>query len=309
MMVLKLRRLGGKLTALLFAVTAIALSSCIHHRGAAIVAYTEQKRLLVRGDCPQSSDTCSPFKPVDAGEYASEQYDHYRESGFVTLRPDMRLRVVAPIMRHGSSASPVVTDVAPVDVKSSADLLGYETAVYSLIPGPAADLSVELDDMSVKPVAQTSPDALERRDLLEALPKNVCLRLYFQLRHSMKDHTTVLLMAKTQGELNEASGKFEENPDDFCAAPHNDAHCLAFPKFTAVTSEVKVYVQKRPVYVPISATVREAVLAYGDADPQTVAPRLKVGRSWNSHLVPVRFDAKSSAILSLPVVAGDRITW
>lgn len=309
MMVLKPRRLTGRVTALLFAGTAIVLSSCIHHSRGAIVAYTEQKKLLVRGDCPQNSDTCSPFKPLEAIEYASEQYDHYRESGFVTLRPDMRLRVVAPIMRNGSSASPLVADSAAIDVKSSAGLLGYETATYSLIPGPAGDLSVQLDDMTVKPLAQTSPDALERRDLLEALPKNVCLRLYFQLRRSMKDHTTVLLMAKTQGGLNEASGEFEENPDEFCATPHNDAHCLAFPKFTAVTAEVKVYVRKHAVYVPISATVREAVLAYGDADPQTVAPRLKVERSWNSHLVPVRFEEKSSAILSLPVIAGDRITW
>jgi hypothetical protein len=309
MMVLKPRFIARKSAALPLAGAAIVLFSCIHHSGAAIAAYTEQKKLLVRGDCPQSSDTCSPFKPMDAGEYASAQYDHYRESGFVTLRPDMRLRVVAPIMRNGGSASPVVTDSSSIDVKSSSDLLGYETATYNLIPGPAGELSVELDDMTVKPVGQTSADALERRDLLEALPKNVCLRLYFQLRHSMKDHTTVLLLAKTQGELNEASGEFEENPDDFCATPHNDAHCLAFPKFTAVTAEVKVWVRKRAVYVPISATIREAVLASGEADPQTVAPDLKLKRRWSSRLVPVRFDEKSSAILSLPVVADDRITW
>jgi len=309
MMVLKPRFIVRKSAAFSLVGAAITLFSCIHHSGAAIVAYSEQTKLLVRGDCPQSSDTCSPFKPMEAGEYASGQYDHYRESGFVTLRPDMRLRVVAPIMRTGGSASPVVTDDSSIDVKSNSDLLGYETASYNLIPGPAGELSVELDDMTVKSVGQTSADALERRDLLEALPKNVCLRLYFQLRHSMKDHTTVMLLAKTQGALNEASGEFEENPDDFCATPHNDAHCLAFPKFTAVTAEVKVWVRKRAVYVPISATIREAVLASGEADPQTVAPDLKLKRRWNSRLVPVRFDEKSSAILSLPVVAGDRITW
>jgi hypothetical protein len=282
-----------------------------------MVAFTDQKKLMVRGDCPQSSDTCSPIKPMPADESASEQYDHYRESGFVTLRPDMRLRVVTPMVRQGGSATPLVADASPagdsgassIDLKSSGNLLGYETATYNLAPGPGGDLSVQLDDMSVKPVAAAKPETLERRDLLEALPKGVCLRLYFQLRHSMKDHTTVLLMAKTQGRLNEASGEFEENPDAFCAAPHNDAHCLVFPKFTAVTAEVKVRVRKRDVYVPISATIRDAILAYGEVDPESVAPHVQLDRPWNSRLVPVHFEKESSAVLSLPVVAGDRITW
>jgi hypothetical protein len=309
--------LPGALGAFLLAAAMIILCSCVHRGGAAIAAYTEQKKLLVRGDCPQSSDTCSPFKPIEADQYASEQYDHYRESGFVTLRPDMRLRVVAPIVREGGSAAPLVADASPngdsgtasITLKSSGNLLGYETAIYSLIPGRAGELSVQLDDMSVKPVAAAGTGALERRDLLEALPKNVCLRLYFQLRHSMKDHSAVLLMAKTLGGLNEASGEFEENPDAFCATPHNDAHCLAFPKFTAVTAEVKVHVRKRDVYVPISANLREAILAYGDVDPQAISPHVKLERLWNARVVPVHFDKKSVAILSLPVVAGDRITW
>jgi hypothetical protein len=317
MILLKPRRMARKVPALSLLLAAGALSGCLHRRGPVMVAYTEQKRLMLRGDCPSNSDTCSPLKPLEAAEYSSGQYDHFRESGFVTLRPDMRLRVVAPIMREGASSTPVVADGspangtsgAPIELKSSSDLLGYETASYRLAPGSGGALSVALEDMSVKAVGQTTPDTLERRDLLEALPENVCLRLYFQLRHSMKDHTTVLLMAKTQGLLNEASGEFEENPDQFCSTPHNDAHCLAFPKFTAVTAEVEVYVRKRAVYVPISATVREAIAAQGDADPQAVARHVKVERRWNLRLVPVHAEENSSALLNLPIVAGDRITW
>src|SRR5689334_1850200 len=95
------RRSARKLAALSLAGADVVLFSCIDRRGPTIVAYTEQKKLIVRGDCPQSSDTCSPLKPVEDGQHASEQYDHYRQSGFVTLRPDMRLRVVAPVMRRG----------------------------------------------------------------------------------------------------------------------------------------------------------------------------------------------------------------
>ena len=125
----------------------------------------------------------------------------------------------------------------------------------------------------------------------------------------MKDHTTVLLFAKTEAILNEASGAFEEDPGGFCAAPHNDAHCLAFPQSTTVTPEVKVRVHKRDIFVPISATVRDAIAAYGDVDPEHVAPHVKLERLWAASLVPVRFEHKNTAILSLPVVTGDRITW
>lgn len=315
MKVLKTRRITSGLPALLLGGATLVPLSCIHRGRPVMVAYTDEKRLVLRGDCPQSSDTCSPMKPIEASEYASEQYDHYRESGFVTLRADMRLRVIAPIMRQGSSQEPVSqTDGGaaagqPLTVKSSPDLLGYETATYNLVAEDSGSLSVELDKIAVKPVANSNPDALARRDWMEGVPKHAFLRLYFQLRRSMKDHTTVLLLADTQGHLNEASGEFEENPEQFCSEPHNDAHCLAFPKFTAVTAEVKLYLRKRPVYVPVSATVREALTAYGDVDPNAIAPHLRVRRLWSSRLVPVRFDKDSSAILALPVVAGDRISW
>jgi hypothetical protein len=316
MKVFKSCRLTSGLGALLLVSAGLVSVSCLHHHGRAVmVAYTDQKRLVLRGDCPQSSDTCSPMAPTEAAEYASEQYDHYRESGFVTLQPEMRLRVVAPIIREGSSQPPVTQTAGatvssePLTVKSNPDLLGYETALYNLIPERSGSLSVELEKISVKPVANVNPEVLTRRDWMEGMPKHVFLRLYFQLHHSMKDHVAVLLLADTQGRLNEASGEFEENPDLFCSEPHNDAHCLAFPNFTAVTAELKVYVRKRAVYVPLSATVGEALTAYGDVDPNAVASHLRLARVWNSRLVPLRFDKRSSAILSLPLVTGDRINW
>ena len=316
MIVFKRRFLAGPF-AVSLAVAVLTLSSCIHHGRRAIVAYIEQDKLLVRGECPQNSDTCLPFKPIEADRYASERYDHYRESGFVTLRSDMRIRVIAPIVRRGGSAAPLVADASPIeesgtpsiDVKASRDLLGYETAIYNLVPGSGGALSVELENMAVKPVAGTASGALERRDLLEGLPKDVWMRLYFQLRRSMRDHSAVLLFAKNEAQLNEASGAFEEDPEAFCAAPHNDAHCLAFPQSTGVTPEVKVHVRKRDVYVPISATVRDAIVAYGEADPRQVAPHLKLQRLWDGCPVPMRFEKKAPVILSLPVVTGDRIGW
>lgn len=268
-------RLGAGSCTVSVALAAMLLGSCIHHAHPAIVAYTEQEKLFVRGECPPSTETCLPFKGIEADRYASQQYDHYRESGFVTLRPDMRLRIVANRDRPGS-----------------------ETAVYNLVAaGNDGTLCLEPDG---------APD---RKHFLEGVPDNVWLRLYFQLRRSMKDHSDVLLFAKTEARLNEASGAFEEDPDGFCAAPHDDAHCVAFARSTAVTVEVKVRVRKRDIYVPISATVRDALAAYGNVDPQHVAPHLKLERLWAANLVPMRIEAKTPEILSLPVVAGDRITW
>jgi hypothetical protein len=124
----------------------------------------------------------------------------------------------------------------------------------------------------------------------------------------MKDHDSVLLASVSEGKLNEASGKFEEKPDEFCAAPDPGTKCIAFPKFTAVNAELRVYVRKREVYLPLSATVADALKAAEVEDPKSVADKLKITRVWDSQRVPVKFGNPEMA-LRLPVVGNDRIKY
>jgi hypothetical protein len=227
----------------------------------------------------------------------------------------MQLRIVAPVLSRAGAEPTTASDgvakqapAAQLSVQASADLTGYETALYSVHQAANSGVLLKLDGISVQPIGKHNETDLSRKDYLSSVTKTLFLRLYFQLRHAPADHPQVLLVGDSQGELNEASGEFEQAPDTYCAARHAHARCIVFPPSTAVNAEILVYVRKRPVHVPLSGTLSDALVAAGISDPQTVVGKLKIERIWNSHPVNVSFDRDSNSILKLSLIGGDRIT-
>ncbi len=310
----------GKRTALsaLTGLAAIfATAGCLHrgHGQEQMVAFTEQKKLLIRGDCRTRSKGCWPLKPTDAAEYSSDHYDDYKQSGFLTLKPNMQLRIIAPITSVEGAEAPTGSDGAAaqapgaqISVQAPGDLSGYETAVYSVRQAANGAVVLRLAGITLQPIGKHNETDLTRTDYLASVTKALFLRLYFQLRHSPADHPQVLLVGDSQGELNEASGEFEQAPDAYCAARHAHSRCIVFPRFTAANVEILVFVRRKPVHVSLSATVSDALVAAGISDPKTVVGKLKIKRIWNSHAVNLRFDRESTSILDLTLIGGDRIS-
>jgi hypothetical protein len=291
----------------------LVTGGCFPHRGAQLVAFTDAGKLMVRGDCRTRTKGCTPLKPTEADLYASERYDEYKESGFVTLKPHMQLRIVAPVMRAGSVAAPVASDGGAaqgnnITLRAGSDLAGYETAVYSVIESKNGSVAIRLNDITMQPIGKHSDEDLRHTDYLSSVAKPAFVRLYFQLRHAPASHPQVLLIGDSQGELNEASGQFEPAPDAYCAAAHPHARCLVFPRFTAVNVEIRVFVRKRAVHVPLSATVSDALVAAGIADPKSKLKKLKVKRIWDGHPVPLTYDRERTPILGLTLAGDDRIS-
>ncbi|HXE13717.1 MAG TPA: hypothetical protein VN633_16445 [Bryobacteraceae bacterium] len=297
------------------AASAVGTTGCLHRRGAEMVAFTGPRGLMVRGDCHTRSKGCVPLKPVEADIYASEQYDMYKESGFITLKPNMQLRIVAPIRKDGSSDAPISTasstgQSGTITEHAPKNLIGYETAVYTVVGRRGSvegSVSLRLDGISIQPIGKHSEAGMVQTDYLATVNKPRFLRLYFQLRHAPANHAQVLLVGDSQGELNEASGEFEQDPDAYCAAEHPHARCVVFPPQVAVNAEILVYVHKKPVHVPLAATVSDALIAAGVKDPKSVVDDLTIERVWDSHTVDVNFKREGAAILSLPLTGGDRI--
>ena len=298
----------------------IGLAGCapkVRLRSPRLMLLARGNQVLLKGMCRPHSKSCTPLEPTDTGQYADKRYSNYRQSGFVNLDPTMRLRIVAPVMRPGSTEAVTSNTIAadagrgsPITAYVSKDVLGYETATYSLEPGSQESVSVGLDSIQLRPAGSAKLQELPRTDYLKDIPESAYLRLYFQLRHSDGDHPIVLLQARTQGQLNEASGAFEEAPGKFCAAPEPaSVRCITFPKFAAVNAEIEVTVNKKLVYVPLGSTVADALSAYGVDDPKQVSQSLKITRVWQLSRVPVKFDRDSTIALQLAVVGGDRITW
>lgn len=280
-----------------------------------MVAFNGQTGLMIRGDCRTRSKGCVPLKPTDAETYASEQYDMYKQSGFITLKPQMQLRIVAPIRKDGSKDEPVAMASSAgqgeaITARAPKSLIGYQTAIYTVVGRRGSvdgSVSLRLDGISIQPIGKHSEAGIVQTDYLASVDKPRFLRLYFQLRHAPADHSQVLLAGDSQGELNEASGQFEQNPDAYCAAQHPRARCIIFPPQVAVNAEILVYVHKKPVHVPLSATVSDALIAAGVKNPKAIANRLTIERVWDSHTVDVNFNPDTTTILNLPLTGGDRI--
>lgn len=255
-------------------------------RGPRLMLLTQGGRPALKGMCPPHSKSCTPLEPVDPGLYVDRRYDNYRQSGFVNLDPDMRLRIEAPI--EGTKAA--------------------ETATYRLQPANEQSLSITLDSIQIS--GQASGEQPPRTDYLKQVPDNVYLRLYFQLRHPLPGQNAVLLQAPSQGKLNEAAGAFEEAPEKYCATPEQPGvRCILFPKGTALKAEIKVKVKKKMLFVSLGGTVADALAAYGADDPAALSHRLHLTRIWQMRRVPVKFDRDSTAILGFPLIGGDRIGW
>jgi hypothetical protein len=303
------------ISALMGLVAMFATVACLHHGREEMVAFTQQNKLLIQGNCRTRSRGCWPLKPTDAAEYSADHYDEYKQSGFVTLKPNMQLRIVAPVSRATSAEPQTASDgvsrqgpASQISLPPARGLSGYETAVYSVRQAANGAVLLKLEGISLQPIGKSNAGDLIRTDYLSSVTKALYLRLYFQLRHAPADHPQVLLVGDSQGGLNEASGEFEQTPDAYCAARHTHARCIIFPSSTAVNAEILVYVRKRAVHVPLSGTVSDALVAAGISDPKAVVSKLKIRRTWDARSVNVRFDRESTSILDLALIGGDRIS-
>jgi hypothetical protein len=281
-----------------------------------MVLVPDQKNPTIRGDCPANSSTCAPLNPIDADQFVSQQYEQYKMSGFVTLEPDMRLRIVAPVMKAGSLEAPPMfqpsagaNSVSPDKAQTPTDLIGYETAIYDVSRSKNGTVEVKTLSIDLEPVGGAKQGDLTRTDYLKGEPAPGFVRLYFKPKHAMKDYGAAMLIAESQGKLNESSGEFEENPDAYCTAAHTGTKCIAFPKYAAVNAEIEIRVKKKALYLPLSSTIGDALTTAGVDDPKAVAAKLTLTRLWNSHRVPVKFDRDSMAILKLPLLGGDHIRF
>lgn len=285
----------------------------------ALILFTQNQRLFLRADCEPGRGPCIPGPPVSATTYLSERYQNYRRSGYIDLDSDMRLRVIAPIMRPGSdglaletrSEEPANTGKLNVNVRASSDLLGYETAIYRLA---AADNGVVmgLTSLEAKSVSGLQSD-LEKIDYLQSqLSSPHVFRLYFQLRRSDFDHDSALLIANSSAALDDVSRRFERDPNSICgaAAPgQSDLQCIALPHQAVMIAELGVQVQQRMVYLPVESNLEAAVRAYGEQDAKRLIPTLRVYRRVGAREIPIRFNRDLDEILRLPVAGGDRVEW
>jgi hypothetical protein len=250
--------------------------------------------------------------PLDPALAFHLLYPNDRQSGQVDIAPPVRLQVVSPILRDGAAPDAPVLDTSgsgnsiTVTLKSSDNLIGYETAWYAAQPkasGAGSTIAPLYAEWHLK-------DTTERRaqpatNYLQFPADAAFYRLFY--KSGRTDFTALVVAAPTRAELDRRTGML-----DTAAASCdklNGNQCVAIPRRVAINPMVPVTVNGAEVMVAWGATVAEAIRNSGERQPEAVLSQLAVSRLFNGHPAPVEFDHSSPSILRLNLTGGEIVSW
>jgi hypothetical protein len=232
-----------------------------------------------------------------------------RQTGYVDLGPETRLQVVSPILREGTPADAPILDDSnltgegnrlTLTLKSTPNLVGYETAWYAIRP-KAGQIGFAITPLSAEKHIQgrVEPAAAPATNYLKFEPQTAYYRLFYKADQG--EVVEVVLAAATRAELDRQTQAFKSGPA-LCAQVPSQA-CVVIPKRVALNPFLAITVNGSETTVPVGSTVGAAI--HLDHPP----PELKVYKLYAGKPVPVEFDRASSEILGLVLNGGEEISW
>jgi hypothetical protein len=239
-----------------------------------------------------------------------------RQTGYVDLGPEMRLQVVSPILREGASPDAPILDASnltgegnrlTLDLKSTPDLIGYETAWYAIQP-KAGRIGFAITPLSAEKHIQgkVEPAAAPATNYLKFEPQAAYYRLFYKADRG--EVVEVVLAAPTRAELDRQTQTFSSDPA-LCAQVPTQA-CVVIPKRVALNPFLVITVNGSETTVPVGSTVRAAIqVATGARTIERPPADLKVYKLYAGKPVPVEFDRTSPEILGVVLNGGESISW
>jgi hypothetical protein len=238
-----------------------------------------------------------------------------RRSGFVDLGAEKRLQVVSPILREGAAPDAVILETAnisgsgnslTVDVKSTPNLIGFETAWYAIQP-KAGGIGFTISPLSAEKhiQAKTEAAAAPATNYLQFPPQAAFYRLFYKADQT--DVVAVVMAAPTRAELDRQSKAFEADPS-LCEKLASRM-CAVFPRRVGVNPFLIATVNGSETTLPVGTTVRGAIQSAGERNAERLLLQLTVLKPYAGKPVPVEFDRASPEILSLTLSGGESISW
>jgi hypothetical protein len=233
------------------------------------------------------------------------------QTGYVDLGPENILQVASPILREGTPANAPAVESAritglTVEVKTSSNLLGFETARYAIRPKPAG-IGFAIVPLSAERHIQgaVTPAAAPAANHLQFPPDAAFYRLFYKAEEGTM--RIMVVSGPTRAELDRRTDALRADPNA-CARLTSEA-CILIPKGVAVNPDVLVMLNGRDTALPVRTTVGRAIASAGEKSPQSVLPRLTVRRPYGGKPVSVEFDPASPEILGLILSGGEEIAW
>jgi hypothetical protein len=231
------------------------------------------------------------------------------QTGYVDLGPETRLQVVSPILREGALPDAPILDTSnltgegnrlTLDLKSSPNLVGYETAWYAVQP-KVGQIGFAIAPLSAERHIQgkVEPAAAPATNYLKFEPQAAYYRLFYKTDQG--EVVEVVLAAPTRAELDLETRTFSSDPA-LCAQVPTQA-CVVIPRRVALNPFLAITVNGSETTVPVGSTVRAAIHL------DHVPPDLTVYKLYGGKPAPVEFDRASSGILGLVLNGGEKISW
>jgi hypothetical protein len=223
---------------------------------------------------------------------------------YVEIGAGNRLQVISPILREGASADAAQFEAGKVsaddggltvDLKSSPDVIGVETAWYDLRPktgGSGFTIVASSAETSIRGKVESQP--APARNYFQFAPEMGFYRLFYKA-----DQSEVLAAARTRGTL-------PADPET-CDQPGGPV-CLAIPRRVGVNPYLLVDVNGSPVGVGIGSNLR-ALLRTMRQSEDKVLPTLAITRFWEGKPVTLEFDRSQADVFNLVLTGNEQIRW
>jgi hypothetical protein len=269
----------------------------------------ESQGCIAAGAGPKLADEIATALPLDMNQAVRLLYSNQLE-----IAPNMRIQVVSPILKEGATLNdPILIEETTgkgnslgVVIKSTANLLGYETAMYTVQPkagGMGASIAPLYADRHIGDETERRPEPAVN---YFRFPANAAFfRVFYEAEQT--EYAALVIAAPTRSEL-ERRTKILEAGAASCEKLNNEL-CVAVPKQVAINGLIPVTVNGSQIWLTWGTSVGGAVRATGYPDANRVLPKLAVYKPYHSKLAAVEFDRASPAILNLTVTGGEVISW
>jgi hypothetical protein len=240
---------------------------------------------------------------------------HLLYSNQLDITPRMAIQVVSPILREGAApGGPILESVETsgnghsltATMKSSANLLGYETAAYAVQPktgGIGISIVPLYADRHIGDQTERRPEPAA--NYFRFSGNAAFYRVFYEAKQT--EYAALVIAAPTRAEL-ETRTKVLEAGAASCEKLNNEL-CSAVPKEVAINGLVSVTVNGQQTPVSWGTTVGGILRTAGPRDTNSVLPKLAVYKLYGSKPIAVEFDHATPAILSLVVTGGEVISW
>jgi hypothetical protein len=269
----------------------------------------ESQGCIVPGAGPSLAQEIAEALPLELNRASQLLF-----SSQLDITPQMRIQVVSPILREGAAPDSPILESAEtsgrgnsltVGIKSSANLLGYETAMYDVqqrAGGRGLSIQPIYADRHIGAETEHRPEPAVNYFQFSA--DAAFYRVFYEAQQT--EYAAIIVAAPTRAEL-ERRTKVLAAGMASCEKLNNEL-CLAVPKQVAINGLVPVTVNGSQTWVTWGTNIG-GVVRQAQERPANLSAKLAVYKLHNGKPAKVEFDRANPAIFNLTVSGGEVISW